>query len=118
MLRKQRLLSQIHASVHEDDDIVHVFGSYSHFSQCFMVFSTSFVTMSSSKPTGVGRVNNLYQEPFLKITIAHSLKITIARKKSNAILKLKAKTIDGLVQKTIGVLCWISRIISSLVDDY
>ena len=30
------------------------------------LFSTSFVTMPSSKPTCVGRVNNLYQEPFFE----------------------------------------------------
>ena len=37
-------------------NIVFVPGSYDHFSQCF-TSSPTFVTMSSSKPIGVGRVN-------------------------------------------------------------
>ena len=49
------------------ENIVFVFGSYDHFSQCFtFFFSPSFVTMSSSKPIGVGRMNNSYQEPIFE----------------------------------------------------
>ena len=38
------------------ENIVFVLGSYDHFPQCF-TFSPSFVTMSSSAPSGVRRVN-------------------------------------------------------------
>ena len=34
-----------------------VLASYDSFSQCFVFFSLSFVTMSSSKSIGVGRVD-------------------------------------------------------------
>ena len=39
------------------ENIVFVLGSYNHQFLCVSLVSPSFVTMSSSKPTGVGRVN-------------------------------------------------------------
>ena len=42
--------------IHEDDDIVHVHCRYNHFSQC-LSFLFSSVTMSTSRPIGVCRIN-------------------------------------------------------------
>ena len=73
-------------------------------------FSSSVLTMLTSRLTGVCMTNNSYQDQFLKITIARSLKTFIARKKGITILTFKVKTMNGLALKTNGVLCWIHHI--------
>ena len=54
-------------------------------------FSSSVVTMSTSRLTGVCMKTIRTKNHFLKITMAHFLKTLIARKKSNAILTVRVK---------------------------
>ena len=77
-------------------------------------FSSSAVTMSTSKLTGVCMTNSSYQKSVLKDHDCPFLEDFHARKKHNTILTLKVKTMDGMAQKTNGVLCWIPNNIISL----
>ena len=90
-----------------------------HFLNVLPSFFPSVVTMSTSRPADVCVTNNSNQGPILE---DHDrpiiLKIVVTRKKSNATLNLKVKTMDGLVQRTVGVLCCIYHVITSLVDYY